>query len=118
MAIVNVCRSVVLLLASSPNVPRQVLDAHTRCMDFWFVFSSNSVLLVLPFSHPPLAWLRATSSQAFVGTCGLGDKLANRSGISAMKGYLAPNRGVVVRERAICMEIGCFSVCCAAFCVQ
>lgn len=35
--------------------------------------------------------------QAFVGVYDLGAALASRSGISVLKGYLCPNRGVVVR---------------------
>lgn len=37
--------------------------------------------------------------QAFVGVCDLGGMLASRTGNSGLKGYLSPNRGVVVRFR-------------------
>lgn len=43
--------------------------------------------------------------------------LANRSGISAMKGYLSPNRGVVVRKQPIWMGIGGYlAFGCTALC--
>ncbi|CAM9925713.1 unnamed protein product [Pylaiella littoralis] len=59
-----------------------------------FTMSAWSEKLGLDF--PLLSDATLVVAQAFVGTCGLGDMLANRSGISAMKGYLSPNRGVVV----------------------
>ncbi|CAM9867425.1 unnamed protein product, partial [Ectocarpus fasciculatus] len=38
----------------------------------------------------------AGNEEAFVGVCDLGSMLAKKSGVSAMKGHLAANRGVVV----------------------
>eukprot|EP00903_Cladosiphon_okamuranus_P010211 g9670.t1 len=59
-----------------------------------FTMAAWSAKLSLDF--PLLSDATLSVAQAFVGVCDLGDVLANRSGVAAMKGYRSPNRGVVV----------------------
>ncbi|CAN0153272.1 unnamed protein product [Ectocarpus fasciculatus] len=62
--------------------------------DLPFTMSAWSEKIGLDF--PLLSDATLVVAQAFVGVCDLGSMLAKKSGVSAMKGHLAANRGVVV----------------------